>query len=85
MLVPRQKQNVAQVLHNSRVKFPKDFFTIVLSTKVAAVTSNTIKELWRSEPLKCFNFAKQLICASVPQNVLDIFITFFFSHPQIYK
>ena len=71
----RQKQNIAQVLHNSSVKFPKDFFAIVLSTKMAAVTSSTIKELWRNEPLKCFNFTKHLNCASVPQKVLVIFIT----------
>ena len=47
MLVPKQHKNLAQVLHNDIVKFPKDFFAIVLSTNMAAaVTSGTIKE-WR--------------------------------------
>ena len=35
---------VAQDLHNNRIKFPKDFFSIVLSTNMAAVTSGAIKE-----------------------------------------
>ena len=44
MLVPKQWKNVAQVLHNNRVKFPKDFFAIVLSTNMAAVMSDAMKE-----------------------------------------
>ena len=39
-----QNNNVAQILHNNRIKFPKDFSAIVLSTNMAAVTSGTIKE-----------------------------------------
>ena len=45
MLVPKQYKTVAQVLHNNRVKFPKDLFAIVLSTNMAAVTSDAIKEI----------------------------------------
>ena len=44
MLVPKEWKNVAQVLHNNRVKFPKDFFAIVLSINMAAVTSGEIKK-----------------------------------------
>ena len=35
----KQKQNVARVLHNNRVKFPKDFFAFVQYTNMAAMTS----------------------------------------------
>ena len=51
VLVPKKLKNVAQVLHNNKAKFPKDFFAIVLSTNLAAitnmavVTSDAIKEL----------------------------------------
>ena len=41
MLVPKQKKNVAHVLHNNSVKFPKDFSAIVISTNMAAVTSSS--------------------------------------------
>ena len=43
MLVPKQKKNVAHVLHNNSVKFPKDFSAFVISTNMAAVTSGAIK------------------------------------------
>ena len=41
----KQWQNVAQVLHNNRIKFPKDFSAIVLYTNMAAVTSAANQEL----------------------------------------
>ena len=31
---------MARILHNNRVKFPKDFFSIVLYTNMAAMTSS---------------------------------------------
>ena len=31
---------MARILHNNRVKFPKDFFSIVLCTNMAAMTSS---------------------------------------------
>ena len=34
----KQKQNVALVLHDNRVKFPKDFFVIVQYTNMVAMT-----------------------------------------------
>ena len=40
----KQWQNVAQVLHNNRTKFPKDFFHHVLYTNMAAVTSDANQE-----------------------------------------
>ena len=46
MLVPKQWQNVAQVLQHNRVKFPKDFFAIVLYTNRVAMMSGIIKE-WK--------------------------------------
>ena len=36
----KQQQIMARILHNNRVKFPKDFFSIVLSTNMAAMTSS---------------------------------------------
>ena len=48
MLLPKQWKNVAQVLHNNRVKIPKDFFAIVLSTNMAAVTPGAIHYMHRS-------------------------------------
>ena len=41
----KQWENVAQVLHNNIIKFPKDFFTIVLYTNMAAVMSHENREL----------------------------------------
>ena len=42
----KQWQNVAQVLHNNRIKVPKDFFFyIVLYTNMADVTSRENREL----------------------------------------
>ena len=39
MLVQKTIVNTAYVLHYNRVKFPNDFFSIVLCTNMAAVTS----------------------------------------------
>ena len=33
-------QIMARILHNNRVKFPKDFFSIALCTNMAAMTSS---------------------------------------------
>ena len=41
----KQWENVAHVLHNNRIKFPKDFLAIVLYTNMAAVTSHENREL----------------------------------------
>ena len=40
----KEWQNVAQVLHNNRIKFLKDFFAIVLHNNMAAVTSSENRE-----------------------------------------
>ena len=40
----KQWQNVAQVLHNSRIKFQKTSFAVVLYTNMAAVTSRENRE-----------------------------------------
>ena len=45
MLVSKRLENVAQVLHKNRVKFPRDFFAPLLSTKMTVLTSGAIKEL----------------------------------------
>ena len=41
----QQWQNVAQNLHDNKVKFPKEFFAIVLCINMAAVTSRENPEL----------------------------------------
>ena len=45
-------QNVTQVLHNDRIKFPKDFFRYCLYTNIAAVTSPENRELGTARILK---------------------------------
>ena len=45
---------ITQDLHNNRIKFPKDFFAIVLSTNMAAMTSDAIKE-WKPRYVKTQN------------------------------
>ena len=52
---------VAQDLHNNRIKFPKDFFSIVLSTNMAAVTSGAIKESSTTVGT-CMGSVQSLLC-----------------------
>ena len=46
ILVSNQCQNVAQVLHNNRIKIQKDFFAIVRYSILAAVTSHEKCSHW---------------------------------------
>ena len=65
---------MARILHNNRVKFPKDFFSIVLYTNMAAMTSseNHLYMQWRKWRKIARGLAMQIGCQKWPLESGDV-------------